>query len=91
MVTGIQKGFRTRSRLINTGWSPGPDVLASLIASQGVGELVVLMEKWPDPDGFRDAVSTLLRDKYGVIEVMLRVETVYCGTSYCLYKFTRAS
>ncbi|WP_276814031.1 hypothetical protein [Desulfurococcus amylolyticus] len=49
------------------------------------------MEKWPDPDGFRDAVSTLLRDKYGVIEVMLRVETVYCGTSYCLYKFTRAS
>ncbi|WP_428132471.1 hypothetical protein [Desulfurococcus sp.] len=49
------------------------------------------MEKWPDPDGFRDAVSTLLRDKYGVIEVMLRVETVYCGTSYYLYKFTRAS
>ncbi|WP_342788447.1 hypothetical protein [Desulfurococcus sp.] len=78
------------SRLINTGWSLSPDVLASLIASQGVGEFVVLMEKQPDPEGFKDTVSTLLRDKYGVTEVMLRVETVYCGTSYCLYKFTRA-
>ncbi|AFL66535.1 hypothetical protein [Desulfurococcus amylolyticus] len=79
------------SRPINTLWSLSPDALASLIASQGVEEFVVLMEKQPAPEGFKDAVSTLLRDKYGVTEVMLRVETVYCGTSYCLYKFIMTS